>query len=79
MPKSAKSPVPPIHPREKMTIKAREAILRYVVVKCGDNRLLERVIHYALEAERMPRERLYKYLIERGFVWRPRLDTWLKN
>ena len=65
-----KSPaVPPMHPRERMTVKAKRAIQEYVQIQLGHLTLLYLAIDYTLEAERMPRKRLYKWLEERGYHW----------
>lgn len=76
-----KSPIPPMHPREKLTQKAIRAIVCYVNIKLFHNEWASRteVIHYTLEAERMTREQLYTYLTNQGWGWKPALDTWKKK
>lgn len=69
----AKAPaVPPMHPRERLTRKARAAISKYAIVKSRGLPLYhELMVAVVLQAERMPRARLYEWLEEHGFQWRP--------
>ena len=53
-----------------MTVKAKRAIQEYVQARLGEMMLLHLAIDYTLEAERMPRERLYQWLEARGYRWR---------
>lgn len=69
--------VPPMHPRERLTTKAKRAIQAYVIARLGEMPLLYLAIDYTIEAERMPRERLYAWLEERGYRWRDKL--WEKS
>ena len=65
--------VPPMHPRERLTRKARAAISQYAIIKSRGLPLYhELMVAAVLQAERMPRERLYAWLEERGYQWRPR-------
>ena len=63
--------------RPPLTKKARAAINVYVDLKCPDGlyALREDGIGYVLEADRMPREKLYSYLKYRGYRWRT-VDGW---
>ncbi len=73
------SPVPDMHPRERLTEKARAAIRQYVLVKCDKLTILDLAIRYTLEADRMPRERLYLFLEENGYKWQSRPKGWIKK
>ncbi len=77
--KKKPGPVPEMHPRERMTTKARAAIREYVLVKCDKLTILDLAIRYTLEAERMPRERLYLFLEEKGYKWQTRPQGWVKK
>lgn len=63
-------------PREPLTQKARAAIRAYAVFKCGDLPLVYHLVTYSLEAERMPRQRLYTFLEKKGFYWDSDSATW---
>lgn len=71
--------VPAILPREPLTAKARGAIHKYAAVK-GDKvmNLQYYMINIVLEAERMRRADLYKWLEARGYKWSPR-SGWIKR
>lgn len=58
-----------MHPREPLTKKARGAIREYAIIKCRDLLLLDFAVKYTLEAERMPRQRLYAILEGKGYRW----------
>ena len=66
-----------MHPREPLTKKARGAIREYAIIKCRDLLLLDFAVKYTLEAERMPRQRLYNFLEEKGYRWRN--EVWAKS
>lgn len=73
----AKAPaVPAMHPRERLTDKARAAISKYASLKCGDLPIHAFMVDAVLEAERMPRERLYAWLEAKGYHWRPAVGLW---
>jgi len=77
MSKRKAAPIAPMHPREKLTKKARAAISKYATHKAGDLPIHYFMVDYVLEAERMPRERLYKFLEDKGYSWKPRTGLWL--
>ena len=69
--------VPPMHPRERLTAKAEAAISKYAVLKCGDLPIHGLMVRAVLEAERMPRERLYTWLEGKGYRWHAYTGLWL--
>lgn len=69
----AKTGIPKIHPREPLTEKARQAITTYMLDKCGELRIYPWLVRYVLEAERMPRARLYAWLEGHGYKWNTRV------
>lgn len=82
MPKArtAKRAVPPMHPREPLTQKARAAIEEYAdhqaQTKFQGYRMAHIMVDWVLEAERMPRARLYTMLEEWGYRWQPQPGFW---
>jgi len=77
----SKSPVPPMHPREQLTQKAKAAISKYTIHKAASKRGLNIhwfMVDYVLEAERMPRQRLYDKLKGWGYVWDSLTGLWFK-
>lgn len=78
--KKAASPQPP---RERLTDKAKWAIVAYVKAKLStlsvsdENRLLASVTE-VLKAERMKRETLYQWLEGQGYRWSPK-TRWVKS
>ena len=75
----AKAPaVPAIHPREKLTRKALAAISTYASAKCKLP-LHHLMVVAVLEAERMPRARLYDWLYGRGYQWYPGSGIWKQS
>lgn len=78
--KPTRGPVPPMHPREPLTQKARAAIRKYAnhkaEVKMQGYQMAALMVDWVLEAERMPRERLYTYLETQGYRWLPRHGFW---
>lgn len=78
-PRSKAPAVPAMHPREKLTRKARAAISQYAIIKSGDKPLYHALmVNAVLEAERMPRERLYAWLEEREYYWLCHTAAWVK-
>lgn len=74
----AKAPaVPPMHPRERLTAKAEAAISKYAILQCGDLPIHGLMVRAVLEAERMPRERLYTWLEAKGYRWHTNTGLWL--
>ncbi len=71
--------VPPMHPRERLTKKAEAAISKYATLKCGDLPLHHFMVAAVLEAERMPRERLYAWLEGKGYQWRSASGIWVQR
>ncbi len=65
-----KRSVPKILPREPLTKKARGAIERYVLVRCGEAKIIGFLVKYTLEAERMRRTDLYAWLEAHGWRWK---------
>jgi hypothetical protein len=69
-----------IHPREQLTEKAKAAISQYAIHKSKKKQRGLNIhwfmVDYVLEAERMPRERLYRQLITWGYVWSPCTGFW---
>lgn len=77
---AAKAPaVPPMHPRERLTEKALQGISTYASAKSGDLSIHYMMVRYVLEAERMPRERLYAWLEDHGYQWRPKAGLWVRR
>ncbi len=73
----SKSPVPAILPREQLTKKAKSAIFQYACHKSRKSGMINwLMVTWVLDAERMPRERLYKKLIDWGYVWSPATGFW---
>jgi hypothetical protein len=68
----------PMHPREPLTHKAEQAICAYAIARCRDLLLAHLLIKYTLEAERMPRQRLYDWLDKHGYKHNPR-SGWHKE
>ncbi len=68
----------PMHPREPLTQKAKQAIHAYAIDRCGDLPLAYLLIGYTLDAERMPRQRLYDWLTKHGYKHNPRIG-WRKE
>jgi hypothetical protein len=62
--------------REPLTKKAKAAIRRYVLIRCGDAKIIDILITYCLEAERMRRADLYAWLATRGYRWQPQRNDW---
>ena len=56
-----------MHPREPLTRKARAAISKYAAVKCERLPVHMLMVDAVLEAERMPRARLYEWLQNKGY------------
>ena len=73
------SPVPEMHPRERLTAKAMHGISTYATVKAGDLPIHGLMVRYVLEAERMPRARLYEWLEGKGYRWNSRVGLWQKS
>lgn len=71
--------VPGILPREPLTKKARAAIERYALIKCGEATFLQFLIDHSLHAERMRRANLYEWLEARGWRWKAQWRTWRKQ
>ena len=71
--------VPAMHPREKLTRKARRAISEYALARCRGLTIFEFAVRYTLEAERMPRGRLYEWLYAHGYQWYPGSGIWKKE
>ena len=71
--------VPPMHPRERLTEKALQGISTYASVRAGDLPIHYMMVRYVLEAERMPRERLYAWLEAHGYQWRPKAGLWVQQ
>lgn len=73
----------PIHPREPLTKKARAAIRKYADHKAETKfqgyRMAGLMVDWVLEAERMPRERLYTYLETLGYRWLAQHGFWEKR
>lgn len=65
--------------RERLTEKARAAISQYVHLRAEAFMLHDRLVELVLEAERMPRERLYALLEGEGWHWRPEMGNWIKR
>lgn len=65
--------------RERLTEKARAAISQYVHLQAEAFVLHDRLVELVLEAERMPRERLYALLEGEGWHWRSEMGNWIKN
>lgn len=65
--------------RERLTEKARAAISQYVHLKAEAFMLHDRLVELVLDAERLPRDRLYALLESEGWQWRPEYGNWLKG
>lgn len=65
--------------RQALSKKAKAAILTYVLY-FGERKgqYLHVLVEYTLKAERMDREKLYQWLDEHGYRWRPRYEKWMK-
>jgi hypothetical protein len=74
--RTSKSAVPAILPREVLTKKARAAIRTYALIKCGEATIIDFLVRYVLEAERMRRVDLYSDLERRGWRWKARYGVW---
>lgn len=73
----SKSPVPPMHPREQLTHKARAAIFQYACHKSKKSGMINwLMVGWVLDAERMTRQQLYKKLEGWGYTWKPELGFW---
>lgn len=69
-----------MHPRERLTRKARAAISQYCIIKSRGLPLYhELMVSAVLEAERMPRERLYAWLEERDCYWFCYTGAWVQS
>ena len=79
MSKRKRTPIAQMHPRERLTDKARAGISKYATHKAGDLPIHHFMVDYVLEAERMPRKRLYSFLEENGYRWKPRIGLWMKK
>ena len=67
----------PMNPREPLTQKAKAAIQKYVVLKSQKTMpLIGFLIEYTLEAERMKRDDLYKWLEKKGYFWLSSAAMW---
>lgn len=73
---SPRPAVPPMHPREPLTRKAKAAISKYAAVKCERLPLHALMVDAVLEAERMPRARLYEWLESKGYRWHAPSGIW---
>ena len=58
-----------MHPREPLTKKAKMAIYEYAIWKCHGRTYSHPLVRFILEAERMPRQRLYEWLEDHGYRW----------
>lgn len=67
-----------INPREPLTKKANAAISKYAAVKGDKLNYHHFMVKFVLEAERMKRVRLYAWLQDKGYIWKPRLGLWVK-
>lgn len=79
---NSKPTIPEMHPRERLTDKARAGIKAYALGKAGEPDSYgypERLITAVLEAERMPRERLYALLEGKGYRWQASSGLWRKQ
>jgi len=61
---------------QPLTKKAKKAITDYAMLKCKGLHIADLLIHYTLEADRMPREKLYVWLEKKGYVWDSRGGYW---
>lgn len=70
-----------MHPREPLTAKARGAIVEFALYKLHKTKQYTplTIIQATLQAERMPRHKLYAYLFERGFRYNSYRQTWGKK
>ena len=70
----------PMNPREPLTQKAKAAIQKYVVLKSEKTMpLLGFLVEYTLEAERMKRADLYKWLEKKGYFWLSSASMWVNE
>lgn len=79
MAKRKKQAVAQMHPRQKLTDKAFWAIETYVRIKCKGCTILIWAVKFSLEADHMPRERLYEFLESKGYQWTGRRGAWQKR
>lgn len=77
--KAARTRVPKILPREKLTKKAKRAILKYVEIKLEKCPIMYLGVEKTLEAERMRRSDLYAWLEAKGYRWKANYGFWKRD
>lgn len=63
-------------PKQALTKKRKGAIFKYVRIRTPDHPTIEAYIEYTLRAERMNANKLYSYLLSRGYTWDSRRGYW---